>query len=42
MTQRYFPPGVDRHAGERRSFTKKLKKSRKAAKVARAARKKTR
>lgn len=42
MTQRYFTPTADRHAGEKPAFTKKLKKNRAAAKVARAQRKKQR
>jgi hypothetical protein len=40
MTQRYFPPGIDRHAGEKPSFTKKLKNNRARAKASRAQRKK--
>jgi len=42
MTQRYFTPDADRHAGEKPAFTKKLKKNRARAKAARAQRKKTR
>jgi hypothetical protein len=40
MTQRFFTPDQDRHAGEKPAFTKKLKKNRAAAKAARAQRKK--
>jgi hypothetical protein len=39
MTQRFFQPGQDRHAGEKPGFTKKLKVRRKANKLARKSRK---
>jgi hypothetical protein len=42
MTQRFFAPNADRHAGEKPGFTKKLKKERARAKAARKARKRQR
>jgi hypothetical protein len=40
VTQRYFIPHADRHAGETKAFTKKRRKNRLKAKRSRQARKK--